>query len=261
MKKLWKQTQKHLSSFPGRTRDIQGRPCLHFQDYIRWRGRKAKGDLRSGLGRGLVLASWNQWLAANGGDGAATLEGVKVSRLGSCLEGYRYHLCRDPEEAAEERRRRESLLKGLRGWKPGSASDDRYQRRAAWWSEMARDFLCELYSLRQAADGISQRYFDGHQVLFPSKASDFARLVNCVEELVEGYNEDFANEFGQETGPAPEGLESANPPSFIDNAALKEAVAPAARQHTTFLVDMAKAEALDAMGESQTAMELIDGHV
>jgi hypothetical protein len=126
---------------------------------------------------------------------------------------------------------------------------------------MARDFLCELYSLRQVADGISQRYFDGHQVLFPSKASDFARLVNCVEELVEGYNEDFANGLGQYTGPALEGLEEADLPNSIGIAALEEAVARGARQHTAFLVDMAKAEALDAMGESQMALQLIDWNV
>jgi hypothetical protein len=261
LKKLWQQTEKHLGRFPGRTRDIQGRPYLHFQDYLRWRGRKAKGGLQSGLRRGLVLASWDRWVNDNERNGTATLEGVKVSRLSSYLEGCQYHPCRDENEAAEERRRRESFLVTLRGWKPGSRSDDRYRRRVAWWSEMARDFLCELYSLHQAADGISQRYFDGRHVLFPSKASDFGRLVNCVEELVEGYNEDFANELGQCTSPAPEGLEAANPPRFIDIAALEEAVAPAARQNTSFLVDMAKAKALDALGENRQAVEIVERHV
>ena len=105
-KKLWQQTEKPLARFPGRTRDIRGRPYLHFQDYLRWRGRKAKGGLESDLRRGLMLSSWNQWLAANGGDEPATLEGVKVSRLDSFLEGYRYHLCRDSADELEEKRRR-----------------------------------------------------------------------------------------------------------------------------------------------------------
>jgi hypothetical protein len=38
-------------------------------------------------------------------------------------------------------------------------------------------------------------------------------------------------------------------------------VAPGARQHTAFLVDMAKAEALDSMGENQAAVAIIDRHL
>ncbi|HZA21209.1 MAG TPA: hypothetical protein VFA32_01140, partial [Dehalococcoidia bacterium] len=126
LKKQWEQTQKHLASFSGRTKDIQGRPYLHFHDFIRWPGRKAKGALGSGLRAGLVLSNWNRRVAAKGGDGTATLESVKVSQLSSYLEGYRYHLCQDSEEVAEEKRRRESLLEALRGWKPDSLSDERY---------------------------------------------------------------------------------------------------------------------------------------
>src|SRR5919106_1984750 len=40
LKQIWQRTEKHLSRFPGRTRDIRGRPYLHFQDYSRWRGRR-----------------------------------------------------------------------------------------------------------------------------------------------------------------------------------------------------------------------------
>jgi hypothetical protein len=247
LKQIWQRTEKHLSRFPGRTRDIRGRPYLHFQDYSRWRGRRGKGNLQSGLRRGLVLSNWNRWVDDSKRNGTATLDGVKVFQLSSCLEGYRYYLFRNSEEVAEERRRREGLLEDLSGWKPGSPSDDRYRRRVAWWREMAGDFLGELYSLRQMAYAISQRYFNGCQVLFPS-ASDFAKLVVCIEELVEGYNQDFAKELEPQAGSLQEGLPAVKPPNLINTDALEEAVAPAARQHTTFLVDMAKAEALDAMG-------------
>jgi hypothetical protein len=260
LRQLWQQTEKHLGRFPGRTREIRGQPHLHFQDYIRWRGRRAKGDQHSGLRRGLMLSSWNRLVNDSERNGTATLEGVKVSRLSSYLEGYQYHLCRDQHEVAEERRRRESLLEELRGWKPDSPSDDRYRRCVAWWSEMARDFLGELYSLRQVVDAISQRYFYGRHVLFPASASGFAKLVECIEELVAGYNEDFASESGQETSLVPDSHKGDRLPNLIETATLEEA-APGARQHTAFLVDMAKAEALDAMGENQMALQLIDGHV
>jgi hypothetical protein len=261
LKQIWQRTEKHLGRFPGRTREIQGRSYLHFQDYIRWRGRKARAGVESNLRRGLVLSSWNQWVADNGDGGVVRLECVKVGRFNCYLEGYRYRLCWDKDEVTEERRGRESLLLGLRGWKPGSRSDERYRRRIDAWKDMAQRFLCELYSLRQAADAISLRYFDEHQLLFPSGARDFAKLVECIEELVEGYNWDFASQYGQKTGPAPKGLPEVNPPDFINTADLEEAVAPGVRQHIASLVDMAKAEALDAMGENQAAVAVIDRHV
>jgi hypothetical protein len=261
LKQIWQQTEKHLGRFPGRTRDIQGRPYLHYPDYLRWRGRKAKGDLQSGLRRGLVLSSWNRWVGANGGDGSATLESVKASCLTSYLEVYRYHLCRDSDDEMEEKRRRESLLQNLQGWKPGSRSDDRCCRRIGDWKEMAGNFLGELYSLLQAAETISQRYFDCRQLLFPSRATDFTRLGSCMEQLLREFNEDFSNTFGQETELGSEGLEAVNSPSIIDIAALQGMVTPPPQQQTTFLVDLAKAGALDAMGENRAAVGLLDRHI
>ena len=38
--KLWQQTKKHLAGFPGRSRVIDGRPYLSFDDYLKWRGRR-----------------------------------------------------------------------------------------------------------------------------------------------------------------------------------------------------------------------------
>ena len=43
--KLWQQTRKHLAGFPGRTRVIDERQYLSFADYLKWRGRRAKGRL------------------------------------------------------------------------------------------------------------------------------------------------------------------------------------------------------------------------
>jgi hypothetical protein len=177
------------------------------------------------------------------------------------MEGCRYHLCRDENEEAEERRRRESLLRDLRGWQPGSRSDKRYRRRVGDWREIASDFLGDLYSLQRAADAISRRYFDGRQLVFPAHGRSLARLVEVVEELAEGFNKDFANESVQETGLTPDEIEATSSRSAIDIVALKQAVAPAAQQHTAFLVDMARAEALDAMGENRAAVAIVERHV
>jgi hypothetical protein len=163
----------------------------------------------------------------------------------------------DELEELQERRRRESLLRDLRGWQPGSRADERYQKRIEDWKELASDFLCDLYSLRQDADAISRRYFDGRELLFPAHTRSLAKLVEVVEELVVVINEGFADEVGQETGTSA-GIEASRPPNFINIAVLKEALTPAARQHTAFLVDIAKAEALDDMGENQAAVEIME---
>ena len=46
---LWTRTRKHLTKFLGRTKEINGRQYLSFTDYLKWRGRHAKGDLKSGI--------------------------------------------------------------------------------------------------------------------------------------------------------------------------------------------------------------------
>ena len=79
--KLWQQTRKRLAAFPGSTRVIDERQYLNFADYLKWRGRRNKGDLKSGMRRGLVVSSWNQWVESQGGEGVATLAGVAAGIL------------------------------------------------------------------------------------------------------------------------------------------------------------------------------------
>ena len=54
--KLWQQTQKHLDRFPGRTREIDERLYLNWEDYLGWRGRRVKGNISSGLSPGLIMS-------------------------------------------------------------------------------------------------------------------------------------------------------------------------------------------------------------
>lgn len=50
-------------------------------------------------------------------------------------------------------------------------------------------------------------------------------------------------------------------PDFVDIAVPTEAVGPAAQKHAASLMDMARAEALDAMGDNQAACELLQRFV
>lgn len=89
-KKLWQQTRKHLDRCLGRTREIDGPPCLIWEDYLGWRGRRVKENIASGLSSGLVMSRWNRWVEEQGGEGKATLAGMLVGKLGCHAEGYRY---------------------------------------------------------------------------------------------------------------------------------------------------------------------------
>ena len=80
-KKLWQQTRKHQERFPGRTREIQGKQYLNWEDYRGWRGRWVKGNNTSGLSPGLVMSRWNRWVEEQGGEGKATLAGTLVGKL------------------------------------------------------------------------------------------------------------------------------------------------------------------------------------
>jgi hypothetical protein len=258
--KLWQQTKKRLDIFPGRTRYIQDSPYFYFQDYLRWRGRKARGGLKSAPRRGVVLSSWNEWVAGSGGEGKASLEGVQVSHLSSYLDSYSYRLQENMAKAEEARRRRESLLEPLRAWKSESSSNDQFQQRGASWKEMAENFLIEVYSFQEMAIAISQRYFSGYQVLLPLSVADFNRLIECIEHLAEGYNLAFDTKLSQASSSL-ENPQKAPHQHLINTSAQRMEAMPVAQRQMVFLVDLSRAEALDAMGESQNALELIDRHV
>ena len=192
--KLWQQTRKRLAAFPGSTRVIDERQYLNFADYLKWRGRRNKGDLKSGMRRGLVVSSWNQWVESQGGEGVATLAGVASGILDCYLDGYRYRVCRNAGELAEEVSRRESLLESVKVWEPDSSNDERFRQRVEHWKISALGFLPEIYILSRAINSISQRYFEGQDPLFSEVSDGFGQLLALVEKLVNIYNEALAGD-------------------------------------------------------------------
>ena len=260
--KLWQQTKKHISAFPGRTKKIEGRQYLSFADYLKWRGRHAKGDRKSRIDRGLVVADWNEWVEQHGGEGVASLAEVEVGKLSCHLHGYRYRVCRDAAELVEAVIQRRSLLESVQVGKPDGSNDERFRRRVERWKGLALGFLPEIYALHGAIDSINNRYSDGHQILFPAVAEGFDQLLELVEKTVGIYNDALAGDIERlakllnETG---DGQDQS--PLTIDLAGLVENVEGSARAQVAYFVDMAKAEALDLLGETRQGWELVDRHV
>ena len=260
--KLWQQTRKRLAAFPGSTRVIDERQYLNFADYLKWRGRRNKGDLKSGMRRGLVVSSWNQWVESQGGEGVATLAGVASGILDCYLDGYRYRVCRNAGELAEEVSRRESLLESVKVWEPDSSNDERFRQRVEHWKISALGFLPEIYILSRAINSISQRYFEGQDPLFSEVSDGFDQLLALVEKLVNIYNEALAGDIERSERLLIEPGEGQNQsPLTIDLAGLVETVQGSAREQVAYLVDMAKADALDLLGETRQAFELVERHV
>ena len=260
--KLWQQTRKRLAAFPGSTRVIDERQYLSFADYLKWRGRRNKGDLKSGMRRGLVVSSWNQWVESQGGEGVATLAGVASGILDCYLDDYRYRVCRNAGELAEEVSRRESLLESVQVGKPDSSNDERFRQRVEHWKISALGFLPEIYILSRAINSISQRYFEGQDPLFSEVSDGFDQLLALVEKLVNIYNEALAGDIERSERLLIEPGEGQNQsPLTIDLAGLVETVQGSAREQVAYLVDMAKADALDLLGETRQAFELVERHV
>ena len=260
--KLWQQTRKRLAAFPGSTRVIDERQYLNFADYLKWRGRRNKGDLKSGMRRGLVVSSWNQWVESQGGEGVATLAGVASGILDCYLDGYRYRVCRNAGELAEEVSRRESLLESVKVWEPDSSNDERFRQRVEHWKISALGFLPEIYILSRAINSISQRYFEGQDPLFSEVSDGFDQLLALVEKLVNIYNGALAGDIERSERLLIEPGEGQNQsPLTIDLAGLVETVQGSAKEQVAYLVDMAKADALDLLGETRQAFELVERHV
>jgi len=256
--KLWQQTRKHLAGFSGRTKEIDGRQYLRFTEYLKWRGRRNKGDFGTGLHTGLAVSQWNRWVEAQGGESVATLPGVKVGMLNRYLDGYRYRVCRNAGELAEEVSQRESLLGSLQIGIPDGSHDELFRHRVERWKGLALGFLPEIYALREASDLINRRYIDGHDLLFPSAEEGFDVLLALVEKTGDIYNDTLAEDIERLENLLGRQIET---PLTIDLAGLVEAVRGAASEQVAYLVDMAKADALDLLGETSQALELVDRHV
>ena len=139
-------------------------------------------------------------------------------------------------DGAEGRLKRRALLLSMMC----KASSPCTKQEEMEWKEMAGMLLTKLYAFRQAVTTISQRYFDGEEVLFPDLVRSLADLIKYTEELlVASFNDEVAGK----------------PEDKIDLEAFRQGDGKAVMQQISDLVNMAKADALDAMGEHRAALE------
>ena len=125
------------------------------------------------------------------------------------------------------------------------AGSPRPRREEAAWKDIAGQLLPKLYAFRQAAATISQRYFDGNEVLFPDLVRSLAELIKYTEELAVAFNDEVAGK----------------PEDTMDLEAFRQGAGKAVVQQISYLVDMARADALVVMGEDRAAEELVERYL
>ncbi len=237
---LAKTAADNLGKFKGRAREIDGRPYVQFEDYRACQRLRAKEALSPTLCDGLVTSSWNAWVECQGGGGTATLAGVLVELLPSGVDRHHYQVCSTGAEAMLDSRRQ---LLGL--MRRCQSDQDRDAEDRADWQAAAKNFLTELYSLREGLGLVSRKYFAGQSVLFSDAARHLDQFTTAAEELVSRFN----SEFGKEAG------------DLVDVEAIRLASSKGGSQVAATIVDTAKAEAMIEVGEQDGAAVLMERHV
>ena len=82
-----------------------------------------------------------------------------------------------------------------------------------------------------------------------------------VEKSVGIYNEALVGDIERVEGLVNETGDGQESPLTIDLTSLVENIQGAAREQMVYMVDMAKADALDLLGDARGAFELVDRHV
>ena len=85
------------------------------------------------------------------------------------MQGQDYLLCSD---GTEELLKRRELLLDITGKKDSSKVGE----EIVFWKEMAGTLLLNLHGFQQAVTTISQRYFDGEEIMFSDSAASLADL-------------------------------------------------------------------------------------
>ena len=188
-----------------------------------------------------MTTSWNKWVTDNGGKDGANIKGVPVETLNCGVDDGSYYACRNVEE---QLRTREGIIKDMRFW---HQEPDWKKELITTWKDSVNTCLVELYAVREAFSYISKGYFDGQQVLFSDLAKEMDDIITSAETTVSNFNEFFA--------------ELMELSERIDIEALRQNGINEANPQIAYLVDMAKAHALDAMGEEDAATQIVERYL
>ena len=140
-------------------------------------------------------------------------------------------------------------------WALGSLSE-----RAAAVRSQIEDHLAVLYMERSTAAAIQRNYFAGQPVLFRRDARRLEAAIGTAEAIAEEFN-DFvrslpAQDYDASPNPASHGRSDPRDGLCIDLSAVKRTARSQLRAQITFIVNVAKAQALAKLGRDEEGYDL-----
>jgi hypothetical protein len=117
--------------------------------------------------------------------------------------------------------------------------------------------LSEIYGWQATIGVLAERYFEGVNPLMPEIGERLANMVREGELLAASFNDALMTETA-----ARKAARRRSPalPTPIDPEAIRRSVEAAADSHASLLVDMARAEAHEMMGERKQALAFAERH-
>ena len=125
--------------------------------------------------------------------------------------------------------------------------------RLVEWRTMARDVVRRLNAWRHALSTLTERYFSGHDVLFPDVRAEWEGTVDLLRQVVE-----ICNDMAATADPKKKRSARKSRPHVVD---LSEADTALAQQIVRDLVDHARVEALRMVNEHTQANDYLDEQI
>jgi hypothetical protein len=265
-----RETRKRVSAL--KSRKIKGRPYVHLDDYRKWKGRECGDDLT--VVEGVVVASWNAWVDAHGGDGEASVSGVTVGRVS--LPSAAYEENEDEREAFNSQSHRRHALKAAHRWffpkvdttagghsqEEGHSDVDCFEASAVTLRERVLALAGRLILMQSAAETVAREYFAGGEVLFADNASSLTSQSEMLEATVAVYNEVIVHRLAVHCDLLSIGQDASENPGLsrwlIDIDVLREEMAEAVAAKVNELVTLAKSETARVYRERGSAENLLE---
>jgi hypothetical protein len=178
------------------------------------------------------------------------------------------------EEVRVRLRAREELLGGLQGWslsdldaadwfwtRRGSFDRQSFRELVAAWCGQAETLLQEWGQFSATCRLVERRYFAGHPVLYPDVAQTLENLREVVAGLVNLVNEHYVADWQRSTRFREQPTDASDlfRPKPLDVVGIVETADGSAIAR--YLVDVAKAEALEKLGERAKAEAILEPHL
>ena len=140
--------------------------------------------------------------------------------------------------------------KTSRGRDDQSISDSftRFNEHLHRWRDMCERFLYEILSVHRAIESLSNRYLDGHGVLYSGVRETLDNVVEFVGTLAELFNDDLSGDAK---------LRRKFKIGVIPIDTIRKQAIENSEAYLKVVVDMAKAETLELIGERDQAHDLL----